>query len=139
MTNSTVAAVAALSLSTFQTAVAEKVAGCNDAVLDRVVDHFAEQEANRRVPLILKGLEEVEKAEKALTKLKPENTYNEAGDVISSYWTRGGLDGKKKAEETLKKWQEALGKAITESDYAQLEKLVKSGGNAPAKDAPAAD
>lgn len=122
-----------IDLTSFQAAVATKVASCNSTVLDRVVDHFAEQEANRRVPLILEGLKQEEIIRKSLGKFKPENMYDDGGNVVSTYWTQQALQGKKKAEETLKRWQDALGLAITESNYQPLEKLVKSGGQAASK------
>jgi hypothetical protein len=122
-------------LSTFQEAVAAKVAACNPNVLDRVVDHYAEQEASRRVPLILEGLKQEDIARKSLGKFKAENMYDDAGNVVSNYWTQPTLQGKKKAEDSLKKWQDALGFAITDSNYQPLEKLVKSGGQSNGKDA----
>ena len=72
-------------LVSFQEAVAAKVAACNSTVLDRVVDHFAEQEANRRVPLILEGLKQEEIVRKSLGKFKPENMCDDAGNVVSTY------------------------------------------------------
>lgn len=117
-----------VNLASFQQAVAAKVASCNSTVLDRVVDHFAEQEANRRVPLILEGIKQEEIVRKSLGKFKPENMYDEGGNIVSTYFTQASLTGKKKAEETLKRWQDALGLAITESNYQPLEKLVKGGG-----------
>jgi hypothetical protein len=124
-----------INLVSFQEAVAAKVAACNSTVLDRVVDHFAEQEASRRVPLILEGLKQEEIVRKSLGKFKPENMYDDGGNVVSTYWTQQTLQGKKKAEETLKKWQDALGLAITESNYQPLEKLVKSGEQPSGQDA----
>lgn len=112
----------------FQEAVAAKVAACNSTVLDRVVEYYAEQEASRRVPLIIEGLKQEDIVRKSLGKFKPENTYDENGEVISTYWTQSVLQNKKKAEDTLKRWQDALGLAISESNYQPLEKLVKSGG-----------
>jgi len=122
-------------LTDFQEAVAAKVAACNTTVLDRVVDHYAEQEASRRVPLILEGLKQEDIVRKSLGKFKPDNMYDDKGDVVSTYWTQASLQGKKKAEETLGKWQAALGLAISESNYQPLEKLVKSGGQSNGKDA----
>lgn len=123
------AAIATPDLVSFQEAVAAKVGACNTEVLDRVVDHFAEIEATRRVPLIIEGLKQEDIIKKSLGKFKPENLYDDKGEVVSSYWTKGTLDGKRKAEENLKKWQDALGLAITESNYAPLEKLTKGGNN----------
>lgn len=125
----------AVDLSVFRETVAARVGACNPLVLERVVDHYAEQEATRRVPLILKGLEEEEKARKALEKIKPEQTFDDAGEPVSTFWTRGGLDAKRKAEETLKRWQDALGAAITDSNYQPLEKLAKGGGDKPKPEA----
>lgn len=118
-----------LSLTTFQAAAAAKVADVNPTVLDRVVEHFAEIEATRRVPLLLAGLAKEDEISRQLGKFKPEKTFDVDGNELAAFYTRGTLDAKKKAEENLKRWQDALGKAIIESDYASLEKLVKSGGN----------
>ena len=115
-------------LTDFQAAVAEATAGCNDTVMARVVEHFAEIEANRRVPLIIAGLAEEAKLNAGMSKFKPDNMLNEAGEVTGTYWTQGTITGKKKAEENLKKWQDALNAALTDGNYQALEKLVKSGG-----------
>lgn len=116
-------------LASFQEAVAAKIAGINATVLDRVVDHYGEVEATRRVPLIIEGIKQKDAVKASLGKFKSENLYDEKGEVTSSYWTKGTLDGKRKAEETLKKWEDALGLAITDSNFAFLEKLLKGGGN----------
>jgi hypothetical protein len=126
-----------MALTDFQEAIAAKVAGINGTVLDRVVDHYAEIEATRRVPLLIAGLAEEEKQAKALNKFQPENTYNEQREVIGTFWTKAALDARDKATQTLKKWRDALAEAIVDSKYEALEKLVKSGGQNNGKPAAA--
>lgn len=118
-----------MNISDFQAAVAAKVGSVNGTVLERVVDHYAEQEATRRVPLILGGLAEVDTLTKGLGRFKSTKQLNADGSVFAEFWTPGDLEGLKKHKDTLKKWEEALNKAIDGADYGELEKLVKSKGD----------
>lgn len=116
-------------LNMFKEAVAAKIAGINEVVLERVVDYFGEREAERLQPILIKGYEQEGIAKKALGKFKPENMYDDDGKIVATHWPQQTWDAKKKAEEAVKRWSEALEEVITKGDYQALEKLVKNLNN----------
>lgn len=119
-------------LSDFKKTVAERVASINPTVLERVVEHYAEKEADRRVPLILDGFRIEDELNKSLGKFKPELMFDESGQTVNTYWTQGTLEARNKVEEQTKRVREALSKAI-DGEYELLEKFVKS-RNQPKKE-----
>lgn len=115
-------------LTTFKEAVAAAVVGCNPTVLDRVVAHYAEQEAARRIPILMAGLTKEDELARGLNKFRPEQTFNEDGSVANTFWTKGTLDARKKATEQLEKLRSALADAIVKGEYDALTKVLKEGG-----------
>lgn len=122
-----------MNISDFQAAVAAKVGSVNGTVLERVVDHYAEQEATRRVPLILAGLTEVDTMTKGLARFKATKQFNEDGSLLTEFWEGKTIEERNKHTTLLKKWEDALNKALDAADYGELEKLVKSKGQGDKK------
>lgn len=59
---------------------------CAD-VRKRIIDN-AKLTGKEAFPLILEGLKQEETIRKSLGKFRPENMYDDAGNVVSTYWTQ---------------------------------------------------
>ena len=104
-------------------AVAAKIAASNDTVHDRIIDILTTKEVERRVDGILKALEERDKLDKELRKIKPDvQTFNEDGSVKDSAYSKGKLDERKKVTERLSKVETAINEALA-GNYKKIFEL----------------
>lgn len=120
--------MADIDLESFREAVAQAVASCNVAVMEAVKEEFAQEEVARLKPIFKAGILEEIKLTKSLGKFKPENMYNEAGEVVSTYWTQAALQNKKKAEDALARVSDGLRTFLASGNIQPLEKALKSAG-----------
>ena len=104
--------------------VKTRIDSCSDQVRQRVVEQLAEAEIQRRTILLATVLDKRKEAERAVYKIKPDLvSYNEAGAVTSTSYSKAKVDELKKAKELLAKIDKAIEKAINEADYEELAKV----------------
>ncbi len=112
-------------LPSFRAAIGEAVAACNGSVLDRVVDHFVKIEVERRTPILIRGLSEIDKVDADIKKIRPDQTFDLDGNVLTSSYTKGILDQRNKLIDRLSKLRSAMNAAITDGNFEPLEKALK--------------
>jgi hypothetical protein len=112
-------------LSSLNKKVAETIAGSTSTVVDSVVDQFVTQEVSRRTTALFNAIVKCNTLRDEFKKFKPDIlAYDVNGKVISENWSKTKLDERKKADETLKKAEKAIEKALA-GDFSQ----VLNGGN----------
>lgn len=121
-------------MATLKETVAEKIAGLGPVVHDAVATALADQVKEKRVKAILTGLNLKEEKEKELKKIKPEQTFDGEGKVVSEFYTKPNFEARKKVVESLTKIEKALNEALdpTNPNYDNLFKVVQNKGAAPA-------
>ena len=123
-------------MATLKETVAEKVAGLGPVVHEAVASALADQVKEKRVKAVLTGLNLKEEKEKELKKIKPEQTFDGEGKVVSEFYTKPNFESRKKVVETLAKIEKALNEALdpTSPNYDNLFKVVQNKGAAPAQE-----
>ena len=120
--------------ATIRELITQKVGGSSQEVQEKVVQLFVDEEVNRRVGLVQRAVPLVEAAQADLAKIQPDQAqFDGNGAELSKTWSKGQLDKRRKAEERLKRLDDALDKALTAGDFNELEKQLKQqqgGGNA---------
>ena len=129
-------------MATLKETVAEKIAGLGPVVHEAVAAALADQVKEKRVKAVLTALNLKEEKEKELKKIKPEQTFDGEGKVVSEFYTKPNFESRKKVVEALAKIEKALNEALDpeKPNYENLFKVVQNKGAAePAKDEAAAE
>jgi hypothetical protein len=128
-------------MATLKETVAEKVAGLGPVVHEAVASALADQVKEKRVKAVLTGLNLKEEKEKELKKIKPEQTFDGEGKVVSEFYTKPNFEARKKVVEALAKIEKALNEALdpTSPNYDNLFKAIQNKGAAPAQEEAAAE
>jgi hypothetical protein len=123
-------------MATLKETVAEKVAGLGPVVHEAVATALADQVKEKRVKAVLTALNLKEEKEKELKKIKPEQTFDGEGKVVSEFYTKPNFEGRKKVVEALAKIEKALNEALdpTNPNYENLFKVVQNKGGAPTQE-----
>lgn len=113
-------------MSNINTEVANRLAAISPVVTEKVIDHLVSKEVNRRADAVITALGSIDKFTAELKKHKPDVvSYDDAGAVVSASWTKAKLEEKNKVENSIKKLNAAVEKALNENDYADLFNLTK--------------
>jgi hypothetical protein len=116
-----------MTIQSISTAVAERLASIAPEVTGKVVDHLVTKELNRRSEAVITALQEIDKLNVDLKKVKPDVvTYNDDGSVASSNWTKAKLEEKNKVQQRITKLTSAVDKALGSNDYSDLFNVAKS-------------
>jgi hypothetical protein len=123
-------------MATLKETVAEKVAGLGPVVHEAVATALADQVKEKRVKAVLTALNLKEEKEKELKKIKPEQTFDGDGKVVSEFYNKANFEARKKVVEALAKIEKALNEALdpTNPNYENLFKVVQNKGGAPAQE-----
>lgn len=118
---------------TIQVAVAEKIAGSGEIVVNTVVDKLAEVEISRRIEILTKAIQKQEPLEKDLKKIDGKDdviTYVNGGEVKAMSKER--FEAIKKAQENVDKLKNAIELALSENStdtYNKLDEILKKLNN----------
>jgi len=108
-------------VKTLQQAVAERIAGSGDAVLERVAEHFADETIKKRVDQVKQAMTQLDNLERDLRKIKADQVaYDESGKVVHTLYSREKLEERKKLTQRIEKVQRAIDKALTKGDYGDI-------------------
>lgn len=120
-------------MSTLKETVAEKIAALGPQVHEAVASALADQVKEKRVKAVLTALNLKEEKEKELKKIKPEQTFDAEGKVVSEFYTKPNFEARKKVVETVAKIEKALNEALDpeKPNYENLFKVVQNKGGAP--------
>lgn len=110
--------------------VAERISILGPAVQEGVVTVLVDQVKEKRVKAILAALSLSEEKQKELKKIKPEQTFDGAGKVVSEFYTKANNEARKKITEAGAKIERALEKALNveKPEYDDLFKVVQNKG-----------
>ena len=125
-------------MATLKETVAEKIAGLGPVVHEAVATALADQVKEKRVKAVLTALNLKEETEKELKKIKPEQTFDGDGKVVSEFYTKANFESRKKVTEKLAKIEKALNEALDpeKPNYENLFKVVQNkGAEAPKEEA----
>lgn len=108
-------------------AVATALSDLGDNTRARVVEHFANLEAQKRADALVAGLNKLTELEREQKKLsKPDVvTYNEDGTEASGNYSKERIDARRKLTEQIEKLTKAMDKADDQSDFGDLYNLTK--------------
>ena len=111
--------------------VEEALSAAGSQVRQRAVNVLVEKELERRTKLLLDGLAKCDEAKRNFNKIKPDViTYNEKGEKQTESWSKPKVEERKKAEQLLKKFDEAIVEALGDKpNYEKLSKVVSGGGD----------
>ena len=123
-------------MASLKETVAEKIAGLGPVVQEAVATALADQVKEKRVKAVLTALNLKEEKEKELKKIKPEQTFDGDGKVVSEFFTKPNNEARKKAQEAITKIEKALNEALDpeKPNYDNLFKVVQNKGAAPAQE-----
>lgn len=110
-----------------QQAVIEALKDVGERTRAQVIEHFASLKAKKQAEALIKAIDKIDEAKKALEKIRPTPTAFDAdGNPIGPpSFTKDQIDEKKKIEATLKKLLDAVNKADDTGDYGDLYNAVK--------------
>jgi hypothetical protein len=109
-------------------AVADGLIKVNDKVRAAIVADISEKEFQKRVEATTKVLEEFEKIERDLRKIKPVPTgFDLKGQPVGDpVYSREQVEEVKKATEKLDKLNKALEKALNDNDFSKVFEIANA-------------
>jgi len=127
-------------MASLKETVAERIAALGPAVQEGVVATLVDQVKEKRVKAVLTALNLLEENQKALRKIKPEQTFGPDHKVASEFYTKPNMEARKKLEESTSKIEKALEKALGENpNFDDLFKAVQNKGGSSTEEAPATE
>ena len=110
--------------------VAESLKGRNGEVLDSLKKKMVEEVLAKRVTILSWAFSRRKELDGKSRSLQEGDIkhFDANGVVVSSLFSKERLENKKQAEQELKKFDEALDKAMNEANWDSLEKLMPNGG-----------
>lgn len=108
-----------------RTVVSERIAKSGPEVAEKVIEHLATREVNRRTDAVLKGFDKLEELEKEFRKLRPDVvSYDEAGKVANSTWSAEQLKKRNELKQKIEKLTNTIDRALVKEDYSDLYNLI---------------
>jgi hypothetical protein len=102
-------------MATLKEQVAERIATLGPTVQDGVVSVLVEQVKEKRIKAVLTALSLLEDTQKELKKIKPEQTFDGDGKVLTEFYTKATTEARKKLTEKITKIETALTQALSET------------------------
>lgn len=111
-------------------AVQDTVKVRNPEVVESLKNKMVEDLLTKRVSLLSSAMTKRKALEGNLRANKEGDIkhFNEDGTVAAVHFSKEKLEKKKQAEQEMKKFDEALDKAVNQADWESLEKLVAANG-----------
>jgi hypothetical protein len=109
-------------MATLKEQIAERIATLGPAVQEGVVSTLVDQVKEKRVKAVLSALSLLEETQKELKKVKPEQTFDGDGKVLTEFYTKTNMEARKKLVEKVAKIETALATAL-QSEAPNFEKL----------------
>lgn len=114
--------------------VAQQISTLNPRVEEQVVDVLVEREIKKRSEAVIILIDKIDGFERDLKKNKPDLVaLDETGKTISENFTRKQLDARNKLKSQIKKYQDAINKALIEKDFSNVYQLANEKAGAPDK------
>lgn len=109
--------------------ITEALAKISPRVEDELVEAAVTREVNKRKEAISKVMDALENIRREIRRVKPDvNTYDLEGKVVSTGYTKAGLDALNKFKENEAKHIKALTQALEEGKMDLVYNLAKGGG-----------
>lgn len=112
---------------TIRSQVRERLASVGDRTREAVIEHFAQQEADKQAQAIIKGLDKLDGLERDLRKVKPQfSGFDGEGKPMGEpMFTKEQVEERKKLVGQIEKLTNAINKADDKGDFGDLYNLVK--------------
>lgn len=114
-------------MNSVQTTVAAKITALAPLVEDKVVDAIVDREVSKRSDALVKLIDAVDIFERDLKKVKPKQTFDIDGKVISESYDKQTLEERNKLVKKISKYTTAISKALEKSDFGDAYNLSKNG------------
>ena len=102
------------------------VANSSQEVFDGVVGKFVAEEKGNRENVIVKAIQEVQKLEKDLKKIKPDNeNFDEDGKPEKATYSKAKHEERQKIKKRITDLDAAINMAFDKSDFSKIKNLVK--------------
>lgn len=108
-------------------AVAVGIKALGTAPAEAVISNLVQKELDRRVDVIMRGLEAWQKASRELSAIKPDQkSFGSDGKIVAETFSEAKIKERKEAGEKFQKISEAMEKALAEEpDFQPIEKFIK--------------
>lgn len=111
--------------NTLRESIKTKLKNSSDEIKESVIKKLTDLEIQKRIDIVIKGLEKKETIEKELKNLKPDvvtfdNNFNE-----TKAWSKNAAEEYKKKSGELTKINNAINKALDNNEYDNLANLCK--------------
>lgn len=112
---------------TIRSQVRERLASVGDRTREAVIEHFAQQEADKQAQAIIKGLDKLDGLERDLRKIRPQvSGFDAEGQPVGQpTFTKEQVEERKKLTEQIRKLTNAINKADDKGDFGDLYNGVK--------------
>lgn len=116
--------------------VAERIKTSGPVVSEAVVSELVQREITKRTQMVVKGFDALDKANKDLAKIKPDQqSFGADGVKVNEFYSKAKIDELNKAKSVRDKLEKALNKALGDQpDYSELSNLIggdKGGDKSP--------
>lgn len=106
--------------------IKSQIGGSTETVVKKVIDSLVSKEVDRRAELIISALEKKIQLQNDFDKIKPDQeSYDEAGVVKSTSWSKEKIGEKNKAKKALEDFSAALDNALN-GDFEKLGQKLKN-------------
>lgn len=111
--------------------IAEQITSLAPQVEADVVDALVQRELNKRSEAVVIVMDQLSKLELDLRKIKPDQTFDGEGKVVSETYTKAKFEELKKLREKITKFSSAITKALEKADFTDVYNIKnqKSGGS----------
>jgi len=91
----------------------------------KLVKLLSEAEQDAKVATLVKAYNKRKDLMKELEKIKPEISFDGEGKALPPVYTKAAFEQRKKAQESLNKFDKAFTKALEKADFGELNNLCK--------------
>lgn len=93
---------------------------------ESAVHELAAVVINQRTQLVVSAVKECRSIDEQLKKIKPDQqSFNEAGEVVSESYSKQATESRRKLQEKRQKVEAALEKALASNDWDALAKALR--------------
>jgi len=108
--------------------IKEQISASTPTVIGRVIDKLVDEEITKRSNCLIDALNKKDQLKADFDKIKPDQeSYNDAGEVASTSWSKAKIAEKNKARKELDEFTAILDKALLDGDFEKLLQKMSKG------------
>lgn len=111
--------------TTIREAIGQRLAEIAPNVEDKILDTFVDREVDKRAKAVVNVIDQLVKLEQDLRKIKPDQQFFDAdGKETGASYSKTKVEEKKKLEDRIAKFTNAVNKAVDKGDYGDVYNLA---------------